>query len=95
MLILYLAVLIIALGFALKLVFFPDPQKADDNILKTEKLERMLAEKNKNIQSLQEELKVIQAKSQDFDKLKSFLEEEIQHLKEQNRILKPEKGEAV
>ena len=96
MVILYLAVVIVALYFAIKLLA-PEIRKptlsmaaaiappADNTILKTERLEMMVEEKNKSIEHLQEELKVLQAQVQDFEKIKTILEEEIQHLKEQNR----------
>jgi len=97
MVILFLAVVIIALYFAIKLLA-PEIHKptlsmaaaivppADNTILKTERLEMMVEEKNKSIEHLQEECKVLQAQAQDFDKIKTILEEEIQHLKEQNRL---------
>lgn len=99
MLIFYLAILIIAIGIALKLlipeirkssssmVFSVSPQ-VDETALKIEKLDRMLAEKNQTIEHLQEELKILHAQSQDFEKIKTLMEEEIQHLKVQNRMTK-------
>ncbi len=99
MVILYLAVVIIALYFAIKLLA-PEIRKptlsmassiappADNAILKTERLEMMVEEKNKSIEQLQEECKVLQTQVQDFEKVKTLLEEEIEHLKEQNRSIK-------
>jgi uncharacterized coiled-coil protein SlyX len=101
MLIFYLAILIITIGISLKLlipeirkssssmVFSVAPQ-ADDTTLKIEKLDMMLAEKNKTIEHLREELKILHAQSQDFEKIKTLMEEEIQHLKGQNRMAKSE-----
>ena len=98
MVICYLVIVIAAIYFAIKLlapeiskpapsvVAIPASARVDDTALKIEKLEMMLAEKNKNIQNLQSELKALQAQSQDFDKIKTLLEEEIQHLKGQNRL---------
>jgi len=57
-----------------------------------EKLEVLLAEKNKNINLLQNELMVYHAQARDFDKIKSLQEEEIQRLREQNRVFRSELG---
>ena len=57
-----------------------------------EKLETLLAEKNKNIGLLQTELKVFCAQVRDFDKMKSVLEDEIHRLREQNRMFRSELG---
>ena len=59
---------------------------------KIEKLEVLLADKNKSIELLQMELKVLQAQSSNFDKVRGVLEEEIQRLKELNRIFRSELG---
>jgi len=59
---------------------------------RTEKLEILLLEKNKNIVLLQNELKIFHAQLRDFDKVKTLLEEEIHHLKEQNRVFRSELG---
>ena len=56
------------------------------------KLENLLAEKNKNINLLQNELKIAHVQVRDFDKIKSLLEEEIFRLREQNRIFRSELG---
>jgi hypothetical protein len=56
------------------------------------KLEDLLAEKNRNIQLLQMELKIFQAELRDFDKVKGLLEEEAIRLRVQNRIFRSELG---
>ena len=103
MLILYLAVLITAVYFVTKLLA-PEIRKAplsaapcvalstDDGSSRIEKLEMMLAEKNNNIQRLQTELRILCVQSNEFDKLKALLEEEIQRLREQNRMFRSELG---
>ena len=103
MLILYLAVLITAVYFVIKLLApeirkpsLPVPRPmappTEGTFLRTEKLEMMLAEKNKNIQHLQTELKALYVQTHEFDKLKDLWEEEIQRLREQNRIFRSELG---
>ncbi len=94
MLILYLAVLTAALYFVLRLLApeigrTPNVDNAGSRI---EKLEKMLAEKNRNIQILQTELEIFHAESKDFDTVKTVLDEEIKRLKEQNRIFRSELG---
>jgi hypothetical protein len=59
---------------------------------KIEKLEVLLFEKNKEIALQETELKVFQAQARAFDKIKTALDEEIQHLREQNRIFRSELG---
>ena len=59
-----------------------------------EKLELMLAEKNKNINILQTELKIFHIQVRESDKLKALLEDEIHRLREQNRIFRSELGPA-
>ncbi len=54
------------------------------------KAEVLLAEKNKEIALLKEQLRVKQNQSDDFDKLKEILDAEIAKLREQNRLLKTE-----
>jgi len=66
--------------------------QTDDSNTRVEKLETLLAEKNKNIQLLQKELTVFIVQVREFDKLKNLLEEEIYRLKEQNRIFRSELG---
>lgn len=66
-----------------------EPKEADNRI---EKLEYFLTEKNKNIQLLQTELRIFHAQIRDFDKVKTLLETEIQHLREQNRMFRSELG---
>ena len=66
------------------------PQDAPENGL--ERLETLIAEKNRNIILLQNELKIAFAQIRDFDKVKTLLEEEIHSLREQNRILRSELG---
>ena len=56
------------------------------------RLETLLSEKNKDIALLQRELSVFQAQVRSFDKLRLLLEEEIHHLREQNRIFRSELG---
>ena len=57
-----------------------------------EKLETLLAEKNKDISRLQTELKIFQAEVNSFDKVKTLMDEEIRRLREQNRIFRSELG---
>lgn len=57
-----------------------------------EKLEVLLAEKNKNIKLLQDELTIFLVQLRDFEKIKSLLVEEIHRLREQNRIFRSELG---
>jgi len=57
-----------------------------------EKLETMLAEKNKNIKLLQDELKIFHVQVRDFNKIQTLLEGEIHRLREQNRIFRSELG---
>jgi len=66
--------------------------KPDESGNGMDKLGSLLDEKNKNIQLLQTELKILYAQVRDFDKLKTLLEEEIHRLKEQNRIFRSELG---
>ena len=99
MLILYLAVLITALYWVSKILLpemtkkdsfdFSEPNEPDKRI---EKLEALLAEKNKNIGFLQKELKIFYVQVQAFDRVKTLLDEEIHHLREQNRIFRSELG---
>jgi len=56
------------------------------------KLKGLLAEKNSNIQVLQTHIKAMQIQIRDFDKVRSLLEDEIHHLREQNRIFRSELG---
>ena len=69
-----------------------DFSKPDESGHGTDKLGSLLDEKNKNIQLLQTELKILYAQVRDFDKLKTLLEGEIHRLKEQNRIFRSELG---
>ena len=59
---------------------------------RVEKLSILLAEKNKNIQLLQTELKIFHVQVRDFEKVKTIMEEEIRHLREQNRMFRSELG---
>jgi len=96
---LYLAVLITALYWVAK-ILLPEMTKpnsfdfsqSNDPDKRIEKLEILLAEKNKNISLLQTELKIFHAQVRSFDKMKTLLDEEIHHLKEQNRIFRSELG---
>ena len=108
MLIIYLAVLGLAMYYVVKLLGpemskpvptkivseteLPVIPKTIGTENRTEKLETLMAEKNRNIALLQKELKMFQAQVRDFDKIKSVLEEEIQRLREQNRIFRSELG---
>jgi hypothetical protein len=56
------------------------------------KLETLLAEKSRNIQLLQKELQASLTQINEFDKVKTLLDEEITHLKDQNRIFRSELG---
>jgi len=78
-----------------RIASIPDPYQSTqasgaDN--KMERLESLLAEKNKNISLLQNDLKLFQAQVRDYDKIKALLEEEIHRLREQNRIFRSELG---
>ena len=63
--------------------------EADNRV---EKLETLLAEKNKNISLLQNEIRIYHVQVRDSDKIKSLLEDEIHRLREQNRIFRSELG---
>jgi hypothetical protein len=65
------------------------PKESENRI---EKLEKLLAEKNKNIQILQTELKSFYEQVRYSDKVKTLLEEEVHRLREQNRIFRSELG---
>jgi len=67
------------------------PQSSDSST-RIEKLEFLLAEKNKNIGILQTDLKLFLAQVREFDKVKIILQDEITHLKEQNRMFRSELG---
>ena len=67
-----------------------DQSNESDN--RMTKLETLLTEKSKNIQLLQTELRISHVQIRDFDKVKVLLEEEIHHLREQNRIFRSELG---
>ena len=64
----------------------------DEPVNRMDKVESLLAEKNKNIQLLQTELKIFHAQISNFNKIKTLLEEEIYRLREQNRIFRSELG---
>jgi biopolymer transport protein ExbB/TolQ len=111
MLIIYLAVVITALYWVIKILA---PEMAKPSIYprrkpvsnhasleaaqengpenRMEKVESLLMEKNKNIQLLQMELKILHVQVNNFDKVKILLEEEIHRLREQNRIFRSELG---
>lgn len=94
---LYLAVLITALYWVSKMLL-PEMAKPSKKVQVnepdngTEKLKTLLIEKNEDIQLLQTELKVFQVQVRNFDKIKSLLTEEIDRLREQNRIFRSELG---
>ncbi len=100
MLILYLVVLIIALYWVSR-ILLPEMTKKDsvassqpnEPDKSTEKLEALLAEKNKNASLLQKELRIFQAQIRSFDKVKTLMDEEICRLREQNRIFRSKLGE--
>ena len=96
MLILYLAVLVTALYWVLRILL---PEMTKPNSIKknepdesTEKLETLLIEKNKNISLLQTELRILHVQVRAFDKVKTLLDEEILRLREQNRMFRSELG---
>ena len=108
MLIVYLAVLFTALWWVSKTLLkeivespipkTPVPQKPlnysepQGTERKLDKLEILLAEKNKNIQHLQTQLQIFLVQIREFDKIKALLDEEIIRLREQNRIFRSELG---
>jgi hypothetical protein len=108
MLILYLAVLITALYWVIRILLpemtkpnsFDSSQsrRPDKSIEKnepdesTEKLETLLIEKNKNVSLLQTELRILHVQVRAFDKVKILLDEEIHRLREQNRMFRSELG---
>lgn len=108
MLILYLAVLIAGLYFAIKNLIpemksIPEASKSveekDFNFIpfkvtdhQVEKLDLMLAQKNRDITFLQKELRICKNQISSFEKIKAFMEEEIKYLREQNRIFRSELG---
>jgi hypothetical protein len=104
MLILYLAFLLIALLGVAK-ILLPEIKESpvtrilpranpssDGSVERIARLETLLAEKSKNIQVLQTELKIFQIEVRESDKVKALLEEEIYRLREQNRIFRSELG---
>jgi len=99
MLILYLAVLITALYWVSKILLPEMTKKNSSDFFQSnepdkriEKLETLLAEKNKDIRLLQTELRISHLQVQAFDKVKTLLDEEIHRLREQNRIFRSELG---
>ncbi|MBF0503978.1 MAG: hypothetical protein HQL14_02630 [Candidatus Omnitrophica bacterium] len=94
MLIPILIVLIIGLYYVAKLIV-PEMRKSlpiEQSSLGTEKLEIMLVDKNRIIHHLQAELKMLHVQSQNYDKIIKLLEDEIQRLREQNRMFRSELG---
>ena len=69
-----------------------DSSPSGEPVNRIEKLESFLDEKNKNINLLQTELKILYAQIRDYGKVKALLEEEIHRLREQNRIFRSELG---
>ncbi len=57
-----------------------------------EKLETLLAEKNKDIGLLQKDLRISHVQVRAFEKVKTLMDEEIHRLREQNRIFRSELG---
>jgi hypothetical protein len=108
MLIIYLAVVLAAMYWVVKTLApemakpalpqaAPEPDSVDslefdEDEKKIERLEILVAEKNRSISLLETELKVFQTQASSFDKLKALLEEEIKRLREQNRIFRSELG---
>ncbi len=99
MLILYLIFLTTSLYWVAKLLLpemtkpnFFDFSQSNEPDKSIEKLEAILAEKNKDISLLQKELRIFHAQVRFFDKMKTLLEEEIHRLREQNRIFRSELG---
>ena len=99
MLVLYLAVLIIALYWVSKILLPEmtksnsfDSSQSNGSDKGIEKLETLLAEKNKEISLLQTELRIFHVQVRAFDKVKTLLDEEIRRLREQNRIFRSELG---
>jgi hypothetical protein len=66
--------------------------QSSDPDARLKKLETLLAEKNKNINLLQSELRIFHIQVRDSDKIKSLLEDEVHRLREQNRIFRSELG---
>jgi hypothetical protein len=108
MLILYLVFLITALYWISRILLpemtrlplsrtAPEPNSVDASEShrpeeRIEKLETLLAEKNKTISLLQTELSVFHGQVRTFDKVKTLMDEEIHRLREQNRIFRSELG---
>jgi len=59
---------------------------------RVDKLETLIAEKNKNIKFLQTELSVFLTQVRESEKVRTLLENEIHRLREQNRIFRSELG---
>ncbi len=76
----------------LKVVPYEPPKPVDKAEKVIERLETLLAEKNRSISLLETELKVFHTQVSSFDKVKTLLEQEIQHLRDQNRIFRSELG---
>lgn len=104
----YLAVVIAALYGVAKVLLpemakpplpQPDPEQNSFEVIpydqgdkRMEKLETLLAEKNRTIDLLEMESKVFHAQVSSFEKVKTLLEGEIHRLREQNRIFRSELG---
>ena len=70
---------------------FSQSDEADTD-KRMKKLETLLSEKNRSIDFLDNELKVFHAQISAFDKIRTLLEEEIHHLRAQNRMFRSELG---
>ena len=99
LILLYLAGLVTAIYWVVK-ILAPEMAKpgahkdSQSNTLDTriEKLEPLLAEKNKIIHSLETESKLFKIQINNFSKVRTLLETEIYRLREQNRIFRSELG---
>ena len=71
---------------------FIELERVDEPTKRIEKLEMLLAEKNKNIELLQMELRVLQVQVRNNETIKELLDEEIQRLRDINRVFRSELG---
>ncbi len=102
MLFVYLAILMTGVYFVCKMLapemakpVIRTSSKPIDDVIpddRFQKLTSLLMEKNREIELLQAELRVLQIQGGDYDKVRSLLEDEVRRLRQQNRIFRSELG---